>query len=164
MAKRKKKFEDTYPKEEKPVYSVWVGYEDIHISGGEADEPGEQWTSHSTEYKDFRVNEVSLKSGPGWNNRQVITDSELRAGDEVFVIVVRYSTGDTFSHSTGNGTIVAVHPDKSGAQKEVDLIHSEKHPSHYTWGGYFETLEEIEVHKKVVQGEDSEIQGATLFS
>lgn len=156
MAKRKK--------EEPPVYSVWVGVKETHISGGEPDEPGEQWTSHSTEYRGFNVTGVFLESPQrAWDHRQILSDIELKAGDEAYVVVVRYSTGDTFSHSTGNGKVLGVHPNKLKAQEEVDLIHSGKHPEHYTWDGYFERLEDVEVYRKMVQAEENPIQGANFI-
>ena len=61
--------------------------------------------------------------------------------DKVWVLYVRYSTGDTFSHSHGRGAVVNVYATQAQARKDQKLIEEGKYKYSGTWTGYFEQLE-----------------------
>lgn len=81
----------------------------------------------------------------------------------VWVVIVEYSSGDTFGHSSGNTTVVGVYDDGVVAsivkgkieddyrdkRNSFDEIRIEGHPDIYTyqWKGYFESLENIHVER-----------------
>lgn len=96
---------------------------------------------------------------------------DAKEGDVVYVLYIRYGSGDSFGHSDGNGTVIDVYTSESMARKAEKII--EKNTSADTWtipsgvvddlgkwdmrkvwspaSGYFETFEGVHVTSLVVQ-------------
>ena len=68
--------------------------------------------------------------------------------EEVYVVIVRYSTGSTFGHSDGRGHIVGVYESEEKAKEVSEKINTGKFKGKYgytPWTGYFERLEGVEI-------------------
>lgn len=81
-------------------------------------------------------------------------------GDEVYVLVAKYSTGDTFGHDDGRVTIVDVFSNAALAEKILSELYPAKGFSHKAsngvdyyicWTGYFEALEALFVEPAIVR-------------
>ena len=156
MSKRTKKTflpppaETELPPPEKKLY---LGYS-THSTGGEP-ESDEQWSSRSPQYINVTFNTLTRESGTFFGHDITVSD-EVYNADEVFLVIVRYQTGDTFGTSYGNWTVWAAVTSADEAEKISDDITSgalekarEKDPSKYVylpWVGYFESLEGVEIH------------------
>jgi hypothetical protein len=119
---------------------------------------GKRFGSWSREI-DFNVISFTLgvPSQPDWH---WIGVSDLDANkdeipEEMYCVYVRYSGGDTFGSSSGNGQIVGLYKDKELAHALAKSIAdhpkdwkpgSQFNKSFYPkWDGYFERLESVEV-------------------
>ena len=79
-------------------------------------------------------------------------DPKGMIGKEVYVLVVRYRTGDTFGHSTGQWFVEGAYLDGDKAREVAELINNDKYKGNKPWNGYFERLENVELHKFTLQG------------
>lgn len=80
--------------------------------------------------------------------------SLVKKGDTVYVVVVKYGTGDTFSHSEGNAYIEGVYQYKGQASKVVEDINTKaycKLGKYPPWIGYFESLDDVLIEERVVE-------------
>ena len=80
-----------------------------------------------------------------------LPNNDMLKMDSLYLAVVRYSTGDTFGRTTGCWHVVGVAPTYKIAEL---MLEEETKPSkpgdyrHYKpWEGYFESLEDTEIHK-----------------
>lgn len=121
------------------IKKVFVEYEESS-TGGEPDDPGDRWSSRSDTVTEFRVVGVTTKK-PDTPYYSII-DTDLPDDiKEVYVIHVRYSTGDTFGRETGCGVITDVVATKEAAKTVIESIKSKDHPMTYRWSGYFDRFE-----------------------
>jgi hypothetical protein len=114
----------------------------------------EQFGSWSAEYY-FRVHSFTT-SVPGDPNWDWVWETDVDATNDVIpeamhCVWVRYSDGDSFGRSTGNGQIVGLFKDEDAAHKLAKSISDNTYkPSgqgYKTWCGYFNDLESVEVEK-----------------
>jgi len=142
-------------------------------SGGHA-LSNDAWADYSDTVRTFAPLGLYLNRNnvPGWRNETVETRDEFRCGDVAFMVVVRYSDGDTLGSSTGNWSIWGIYRDAKDAMKQKGLIEADArsgasgdmkgredaiglastnpHHSLYDWRGYFNSLENVEIHTMAV--------------
>lgn len=155
-------------------FSIWVDWEYTHISGGEVcegqEDDDDDYPSLEDEYKDHEIHgvySVDATNSRGWsryNERCEVSFQPVR-GAEVFLVIVTYSSGNTFGHSSGNVTVVGCYEEQAqadaiesdiwaddiGADRDYkrNLKRSEKErfTGYKAWTGYFEGLEGVVVHR-----------------
>lgn len=69
--------------------------------------------------------------------------------DYVYLVVVRYSDGGTFGHTTGYWHVSLVTTDRDEALKMETAIRANTLPKegvYKPWEGYFSSLEDVEIH------------------
>ncbi|KKN88788.1 hypothetical protein LCGC14_0243950 [marine sediment metagenome] len=157
---------------EEDLFRVWVNWEYTRCSGGEICEGEEDssYPSRETEYKDHEVQGIyscDAKDGRGWSryNESIDVEFEPVTGAEVFLVVVTYSSGDTFGSSSGNVTVIGCYEEKAQADSIASDIRAddidadrdyrrsgkktkkERFTGYKAWTGYFEGLEGVEVHR-----------------
>lgn len=64
------------------------------------------------ETSNFRVVGVQTDNPGGYNSEEFEVDFDLADGDQVYVLYMIYTTGDSYSTSPGNGDIIWVFKDK----------------------------------------------------
>lgn len=69
---------------------------------------------------------------------------------KVFVILVRYSDGNTFGNTSGYGKIVAAAEYMYEAKEIRDKILKKEWHGYNVWEGYFARLEKVEIKELVV--------------
>ncbi len=137
-----------------PPLRVYVEYEEDR-SGGEPEDPADRWTSHATEY--VSVNFISLFKEPPshkffYDSIELPNDKMINLS-KLYLAVVRYGTGDTFHHTSGAWYIVGIAPTRSIAEAMLaeEVMPSAQRKgvsrSYKRWEGYFESLEDTEVHE-----------------
>lgn len=89
------------------------------------------------------------KWGLYWNTVEV--DFTPVPGMTVWAVVVRYSTGSTFGHETGKGTVPAICDSEKKALAIQKMIEENKWNNYAPWVGYFETLESVHVEECVIR-------------
>lgn len=145
MVKKKKVVVPEVKVEQKKVYIEY----DSHQSGGEP-ESDEEWSCHSDTV--ITVNFKRLHREPPANrffydSIDLPHDGMLKM-DHLWLAVIRYSSGDTFGHSTGHWHIVGIAPTYEIAQLMIDEEIKPSTPGKYKcWEGYFESLEDTEIHE-----------------
>jgi len=110
-------------KVDKEKYKVWVTYEE-HSFGGEMEDPSDRYSSRSDETIQFIVNGVFSENDGGIYRDEILVNFDPKTVDEVHVLVVRYSTGDTFGHTSGCGKIEGVYKNAKIAEKIGEAIKS----------------------------------------
>lgn len=142
--------------------------------GGEPINSDDKWPDYHTVYKSFTPTSLHISQQSWQETIETLVEPEV--GKRVYVMVVRYSDGDTFGHSEGNwGVIGAFDNEKEvymlkkaieyfGVLDKEDSYDTAYNyvvaafrqsglPSHVhpTWLGYFNELELVEVHEMVIQ-------------
>lgn len=112
-------------------------------------DPDDNWDAGEA-HTDFTLERVFLDKPKDIYCKALEKRHDFESGTSVFVVVVRYSTGNTFGHETGRGCIVEVCKTFEEAQQVSRLCESGDHPQSYTWRGYFESLEDVEIHDRVI--------------
>lgn len=130
---------------------VYIEYEETR-TGGEADDPEDEWTSHATEYVSVKFLNL-YKEPPAhkffYDSIELPNDKMIKL-KELYLAVVRYSTGDTFHHTEGAWYIAGIAPTSDIAKAMLD---EETKPSKgkirnfKRWEHYFNSLEGTEIHK-----------------
>lgn len=123
---------------------------------------GEQWGEWETIYNS-RIDKVSRNKDllHKWSFEAFKVPQSTYDADKVYVVVVTYSSGDTFGCSYGNIAIAFVTEDADEAikaKKAVETDWSDKwrdHPKgvgYAPWNGYFEGVQSVEIQMFNVMG------------
>ena len=71
----------------------------------------------------------------------------------VGLVIVRYSTGNTFGQSCGEWEVIGTYQDLDKADEVVKSIKDDTYDEKYPcWKGYFESLESVDVHIMRITG------------
>lgn len=135
--------------QEKKDFKVVYSFECTHKDRSE-----EQYGSWSASY-DFEVLSfcVDAPNDPefDWPTESDIDASDENIPEEMYCVWVRYSDGDSFGRSTGNGRIVGLFKYEDLAHKLAQSIaddsYTPKGSGYKTWNGYFNRLESVEVNR-----------------
>jgi hypothetical protein len=141
---------------------VYYTYRERHISGGEA-LSNERWSDRADAFYDWTLGDLSVERPEDTPYQRSVTvgsfvdgkwvEGELKAREEAWAIVVKYSTGDTFGSSFGHGTVACVCTDGESAAKAVEIIKgggTVDDKTYADWIGYFERLEGVHTERKIV--------------
>lgn len=144
--------------EKKSVWTMVKSYITENYSDGE---PYGDWRT-AMAYQGVEV-KLNGHGQIGYYSDEVEVSFEPKVDQVVWVVVVEYSSGDTFGRSSGNTTVVGVYDDGVVASivkgkieddykdksNSFDQIKIEGQPDiyTYTWKGYFESLENVHVER-----------------
>lgn len=125
------------------------------ITGGES-LSDEKWCSFSDEYIDFKIKEAIYL--PNYNDDDNLdrdakifhVDWEPYNSQDITVVVVRYSDGNTFGHIEGCYDIIEVCKTKAEANiaKNDIILNSSK------YSGYFQTFDDVEFYDLTIDVEE----------
>lgn len=135
---------------------LWVSYTNNCVHDYH---DGQQWGSWERDH-DFSLDRVSLTKG----STPFTVDYPVVAGDTVYVLYIRYSTGDSFGRSDGEAEILWVFKDaKTGFEALNKFEKNEKEfqitiktdsgmnlDLYNPAAGYFEHLEDIDLKAMLV--------------
>lgn len=136
---------DAVQNDQKP--KVYIEY----TSGSEGGEclSDERWSNRSDEHITLDVKRV-YKTEPEhlFFKDSIEVDPKVLESQFVYLVVVRYKTGDTFGSSYGNFHFYSVRATKEEAEQDRMDINAPRgvKDSYRPWEGYFERLEEVEIH------------------
>lgn len=126
---------------------------------------GERYGDWRTAYA-YSGCEATLNGGGriGWNTELFDVPNSVEELSPLWVVVVVYSTGNTFGHSSGNTTVAAVCYSEEDAEAVSKAIYEDNTNSGFgeikvrdytfyngTWKGYFESLENVIIEKVRVE-------------
>jgi hypothetical protein len=152
---------------------IYLVYRESH-SGGEPENPEDRWTSHSPLYTEFYPQALYLNLQSFQETINVSWEPKL--DQKVWIVVVRYQSGNTFGTSHGNWTIVGAYLTSQDAEAIATIINKYPGKADYSrfsekrnksdrelleeaiqpyvgehfypsWFGYFERYEGVEVHE-----------------
>lgn len=140
---------------------LFVNYNSTVIHSEDDGEKYGEWF----ESKYFYVESVSLSKTKALYEEYFNVNFEVKPGDVVFVLYIRFRSGDSFGVSEGNGDIVWVFKDLELAKKAEKQIKQEcknysicidiGHNKPLIYGnpsmGYFESLEDVCIESCIVQ-------------
>lgn len=163
----KKKLAPTSPPSPPPQKCLYLGYKSSSTGGvRESDEP---FSCRSPTYVSVTFTSLSRESATFFGHNIYVTD-EVYDAKEVYLVVVRYSDGDSFGTSYGNWTVWAATASEDEALKiaasiedgslvreaEAGRKKNPKDPKVWVsipWDGHFSSLEGVEIHSfRVTQG------------
>jgi hypothetical protein len=147
MPKKKSKKIDQFTPPEKP-YHVIVKYNQ-HEKEVRAIKPNDEWDSGEQEIF-FTIESVhATEPEYGWpQSVEVSFNPEDHLEENMYVIVVRYDTGDTFGNTYNTWKIPEVVLTMAEADKICKAIKYDKYDGYVSWKGYFEHFNSVdyEVH------------------
>ena len=136
-------------KKDKPVapepVRIYVEYDET-ATGGEP-ESDEKWCQYSDTYKEVKFHRLHREQPKHrfFYDSIELPNEKMLSLEAMYLCVVRYSTGDTFSHTEGCWHIVGVAPTHKIA--EVMLKNALEGDGYKPWEGYFERFTDTEIHK-----------------
>jgi len=129
---------------------LFVKYKSYCLNSFQSEKDYGDWGSTN----DFSVEGVTLTKPEDYNFEEFEVPDSVKKGDDVYVLWMSYSTGDSFGSSTGNGEIIWVFSDKKLGEKakalwnnskeyyvEFDVGHGITKKIHNPAYGYFEDIE-----------------------
>jgi len=137
MAKKSKKEEG---------YEIYLTYEEGR-SGGEvrAGYEDADWPNYENKYIDFSLIGAWRTSADKSWVETVTVDFDPVKSDKVYVVVVRYSTGNTFGKTCGDWHIEGAYSNLEIAEKIAKTIIDDTYKGYKPWSGFFESLEDVSV-------------------
>lgn len=129
--------------------TLFVNYHEEFISGGEVckGQENDSWPNYEDTIQRFVVDNISLERITPYNE-QVVVDLPESFPACLFVAVVHYSDGGTFSRTIGYGSIEGVYATYDEAKQRIGDLEFKDAPSihgYKRWEGYFSRLEDTEV-------------------
>ena len=150
MAKKKTK----KVKKPEPKY-IYLSY-DEYRSGGEVEEgqsENDRYASREDTDIDFQPRGISVELGNriDIDNIQVNFNPLDYVDKRIYLVIVRYSTGDTFGHTNGAWCIEGAYLTDLEAINVRDSINNDSYKGKYPdWKGYFERLESAGVESFIL--------------
>ena len=142
--------------------TVYVAYEETS-HGGEVINPNQKWSRYTDKYIDISVTGLYIDEPDSlyWDTVELKCNPELN--DRVYLLVVRYESGDTFSNSYGNAYFEGVYSSLDDAENVADIISGKKYidgkkvkyNGYKPWDGYFSKFSEIEIHTIILSSYNS---------
>jgi len=146
MPKKKSKRIEAYTQPEKPynVTVIYNEYEEIVRERYEDDkwDSGEQRVCFN----------IATEQERGWPTCvEVAFDPEDHLGENVFVVVVRYDTGDTFGRTYDTWTITDIVLTMEEADEICKAILYDKYGKYNAWQGYFEKFNSVDYESHMLR-------------
>ena len=116
-------------------------------------DPDDSWDRDNTA-TEFSPTVLRLgDKGRNWRVEVFDVDYPVQVGDNLFLVVVRYDTGDTFGHNENEFCFIGVYKTKKELEKVNKSIKDGSHEKSYIWTGYFENYRDTEIHFMTVEPE-----------
>ena len=116
-------------------------------------DPNDSWDRDDTTTH-FHPTVMRLgERGRSWIGETFDVPFDVKVGDPVLLVVVRYDTGDTFGRSENQFLFIGVYKEGEELEKVLKSIKDNSHERSYCWTGCFENYRDTEVHRMVVQEE-----------
>lgn len=130
---------------------VYIEYNSF-TDGGERINPDERWSNRTDQNTTLTVQKLYASEPKHLFFRDSIeVDPSVLECSEVYLVVVRYQTGDTFGRSLGNFHFYSVRKTEQEAIEDRWVCESPVKKGNYEnyrpWDGYFERLEFVEIMK-----------------
>ncbi len=128
------------PRKKKSRELLLTYHESRH--GGAAINPDDSWTEHEDEYIDFYIegvfvdddNKRARDKSSTWYKETLSHTFDVKPGDQIWVVVIRYYTGGTFGRTCGAWKIDGVYQTAEEANKiEADIESDEKAYREWCW-------------------------------
>lgn len=124
-------------------------------TGGEVCKGDEDSSWPSYEPREIDVSVLGIYAGDevSLTNYQVDVsfDPEEYIGKPVYLVFVRYTTGDTFGCSIGNPHFAGCYIDEEKAIDIEKQINNNTYGGDKPWNGYFESLDSVEVVTEILR-------------
>lgn len=135
-------------KQKQPEFRLYIDYSE-YITGGEAIGDG-PFCDHEDEYREVYLNGVyrsmdSPKAPFFYDSKEVAEETFKK--DTVYLVVVRYTTGNTFGTIHGAWHIEGIYPDAAQAAIACRKIEDGTYQGYKPWDGYFERLENVDIRQ-----------------
>jgi hypothetical protein len=149
---------------------IYMSYKEWRSGGGVcAGQDNNEWPMHEPENIEFTPTFLSTTAGNLVQTIETDFDPNQLVGSNIWIVIVRYSTGNTFGSSSGHWKVESAHTDEQTALDIAKLIETDykKYPEcefgregktpkpdqyfsphgYECWKGYFESLEGVEIHR-----------------
>jgi hypothetical protein len=134
----------------KEAYEMILCYKE-RTYGGEISpgQEGDSWPSHEDEIIEIDLLSLhrpdSKSKKLSYDRETVYADFNPSKVDQAYLVMVRYSDGDTFGHSSGHMYVEGVYKSKKKADKVAKSIEKDTYKGYKAWSSYFGGLESVEV-------------------
>lgn len=132
----------------KDGYELVLHYKE-NVSGGEICEGQENsdWPDHEDSYVEFELLFISNINSNNYSGQYDIIYCDFNHSDidKVYLVVVRYTDGDTFGTTRGNWYIESACKTEEEALKIGESIEDGSYKGYKPWEGFFSGFESVEV-------------------
>lgn len=118
---KKKKIEKQEKEFRKDIDEIYLIYREAH-SGGEKEDPSDKWSTRTDQVIEFYPEKLTTTKGSFQETIPVDFKASDFVGKPLWMVVIRYSSGDTFGRSTGNWTILGAYTDQKTAELLASLV------------------------------------------
>lgn len=114
---------------------------------GRESKSNEPYSNREDEYREVEFHGIYRNSPDAffYDSREV--SEEVFNSDKVYMVVVRYESGDTFGRTFGNWHIFDIFATEKEADHISGLIENDKLDGYVRWKGYFERFQWVEIHE-----------------
>lgn len=137
------------------MQTLYLSYNESRSGGYPLDD--EPYSEREDEVIDITWLGVTLdKDSSGFLREELKCGDRVKVGDKVYVVIVRYSDGDTFGTTSGCFHIMEgrVYKDRRLAEDQLRMANESRTRADlnmwYPWHGYFAQFESAEIHEFVV--------------
>lgn len=127
-----------------PRYQLYVVYDERRYGGGKK-EQGE-FADREDEQIEVDWKFCLRKNIEQWWVETVQVDFDPQTVNHVFLVVVRYSDGDTFGRTEGHWHIIGAYKDPEKAKEMESTVKAKKYKGHKPWIGYFARFTNVSTH------------------
>jgi len=115
---------------------------------------GTPYSGYNAEIQNVRIYGLRLegpfKPDPNWvfwpESDSVTVDFPVEGGDMLHLVVLRYTDGDTFGHTSGYVALCGAFKTAAEAYERAIAVKKDQWPSGFTsWRGYFARVDSIDV-------------------
>jgi hypothetical protein len=130
-----------------PTYSVYIKCRENRTGGNICKgQENDDWPSHDDECVEFNIDGVRATPDHWVETKEVYFDPKEYIGKMVYILTVRYDTGNTFGRTLNDWKIVACSTDGEELTKLKKAIEKDpenggdlsKYIDYRSWVGYFE--------------------------
>lgn len=135
--------------------TLYINYSEGR-SGGELCEGEENgpYASHEPIWTTFQINGIYTPEtwdNSNWYKEEIQVDFTPNVGMPVYVVIVRYSSGNTFGRVNGCWCIEGVYTSIEEAENIKSKIYDGTFEEYAPWIGYFEYLEYVDIEFFIIR-------------
>lgn len=117
--------------------------------------PNDEWDRPDTDTS-WHFSNIALEGTreKHWNDESYTPEVDFKRGDECYVVIAVWSSGDSFGRDSGYGAEIfgayKTLAEATARKKELEAVDSNGKDYRYPWVGYFEYLDYVTIESTIL--------------